>query len=653
MKSPHIRMAAHRRLRALSLLLLGAGALLQVSCQSPTETPPSSTRTITIQVQNGLAAPLPLVPVAMYDGTKGEVPDALLEQQVTDQSGFVRFRRTIPTTGAPFLFVVGDDVTGRIRLSANVLCRDTVMVVILQTADIPCGGAQNYQLIIDDVCAMNSLGQRFTDSTEMIFRSSCDIPLTFTFTPPAPADQAWMRLFDASGAAIAGQPFTIPPRGAFSIRAFASPKDSGVLHYPVVFTGTGTAGVTVTLTIDIEVRARNCNRCFCDNDSVIVDYGLVQVGTKMVRSATLPLNECLYNRLDQILQGLSDDVFKIVDGPVSIVPPGNINTVKVQFEPRDLASYERVFLVEHSIPEENKVCTTRVVLRGQGCGPVCLLETSNLIAGDPDNKHQFQLQLVRTRVDERSVGRVCLRNTGRCGDLVINGKLEWVAPGFSLSPAQLTIPAGGSDCFDVRFDATDQVVWPNGHGKPAVVNHDVPLIFDDCSGNRSVHMRVVVDTIPIEFSRCIYQWDQNQNYGYNFTPAAGKGEDRFDPDILNTQVSDIGVMLVVPGLSADVLMKSGWKLIKTNVSEAQFNWDDMSRGVNGWTRAEYVSITTEPPNFTMGRNATLTLRSVYSVRIDRSGDISYACIRVREVSMDGDGKLKMCLDVLYPMIKEQ
>jgi hypothetical protein len=173
---------------------------------------------------------------------------------------------------------------------------------------------------------------------------------------------------------------------------------------------------------------------------------------------------------------------------------------------------------------------------------------------------------------------------------------------------------------------------------------------NNCGAAKQVTVKVRVDTIPVRFSRCIYQWDQNGNYGYNFTPVEGKGEDRFDPLAPTAQESDLAVMDCVPGLSADVLFRGGWKEIKTNVSETQFNFTDMSAGTNGWTLAEYRSITSgafNPPGA-----ATLRFRAVYSVQIVRDGVVYYACVRVREVSVDPDGKYKLCLDVLFPMIKE-
>jgi hypothetical protein len=163
-------------------------------------------------------------------------------------------------------------------------------------------------------------------------------------------------------------------------------------------------------------------------------------------------------------------------------------------------------------------------------------------------------------------------------------------------------------------------------------------------------VHAVVDTLPVGFSRCIYQWDQNENYGYNFTPVEGKGEDRYDPNVPTEQLSDLVVAAVNPGADADVFIRSGWKFIKAGVSEDMFNFSDMSTGQNGWTIGEFRSITSD--GFNTAPATTLDFRSVYSIRIERNGVFSYACVRVREVSVDPDGKFKMCLDVLYPMIKE-
>jgi hypothetical protein len=406
------------------------------------------------------------------------------------------------------------------------------------------------------------------------------------------------------------------------------------------------------LRLVVEVDASNCNVCDCPEEEIIVDFGFVEASPQQGearRTVLLPRNMCHLLRVDNLVKGASlPRQFGVPPIENLTLQPGDAYSRTFSFVPApgDFSSVEDYVLIEHRIDAEGKICTTKVILRGQGCGPACRLLSDDF---EQTGENSWDYRLPRVRVYESGSGRICVENVGECGDLVVGMRFD-ARPGFSVIPEQLRIPPRSSGCFTVLFNASDDVVWPEGHGRPAVTEHILPIRLLNCGPEQSIQVHVQVDTLPAQFSRCVYQWDQNGNYGYNFTPVAGKGEDYFDTDPFDNQGSDFVVLSVAPGVSADVRFRSGWKLIKSNVTESQFNFDDMSMSRNGWTRGEYLEITTgafNPPG-----TATLMYRSVYSVEIERDGIVYYACVRVREVSVDSDGKYKICLDVLFPMIKE-
>ncbi|MDX9758945.1 MAG: hypothetical protein RBU27_07270 [Bacteroidota bacterium] len=621
---------------------------LLAACQSPTETPPTTERNVTVHVQDANGASMELVPVEMHELADGEAQ--LLETDVTDASGNARFQVEIPTTGRAFRFIIGDARVGKIFVDANLLCRDTVLLARLAAELLPCGESVSRTLRIEDICAPLRTGQTFSDSTQYTFSSTCDEALSFTLSGPPPGEFT-LVILGTDGTVLSDRPFTIPPRGQFVVRAIATPADSGLRRASYIFNGAGANGATATLNLDVEVDARNCNVCECPEEEIIVDFGLVEAFPTRgegVRVIELPRNLCNFLREDNLIKGASQpDFFGVPEITEEMVPPGRGYTRRFTFTPqeRNYDVMQDTILIEHWIADESKACTTRVILRGQGCGPACELLTSRFTL----NENVWDYELGRVRVYESGQGEICVRHTGECGTLVIT-KSHGTVPGFSISPETVSIEPGERACFTVTFDAADEVVWPLGHGQPADINHEFPLKIQNCEAEKSITVKVRVDTLPAQFSRCIYQWDQNGKYGYNFTPVQGKGEDHYDPDKDNNQTSDIVVEAVSVGFSADVRIRGRWKLIKSAVSETQFNFDDMSKGLNGWTLAEYRGITTGA--FNNQGQATLQFRSVYSVEVIRGTDVYYACVRVREVSADPDGKFKMCLDVLFPMIKE-
>mgnify|MGYP000147405210 CR=1 FL=1 len=628
------------------------------SCQSPMERAPIETRDVLVHVQDAAGRPVELVPVEVQDLRIPEAERTAIDRQVTDRTGNTYFRFEIPTTGAPYRFLVGDAETGITTVDANLLCRDTLLIVRLASEEIPCSGIIERTIRIEDICAPLNTGQTFTDSTQMVFRSGCDVPLTFSISGPDDSPALSLFVLNAQGGVVTDRPFVLLAGGQFTLRAVATPQDSGLQVVRYQLTGSGPNQAAVTINLTVEIDARNCNTCDCPDDEILVDFGTIQSLPPTQRGegrqvVDLLRNTCLFDRIDNIIKEPTiADVFRVTPLVDEVAAPGERSSMTVTFTPNQIGAYRDTILVEHFLPGEQRRCTTRVILTGSGCGPECeLLEDPRLVERDPPGSNQFDFDLGRVRVYTSGNGMICFENVGGCGTLVLNASaLEGDYPGFSLTRDELELDGEEQGCFTVRFEASDEVVWPDGHGQPAKILHDLPLRIDGCGPVRDVTVRVVVDTLPILFSRCIYRWDQNENYGYNFTPVQGKGEDRFDPNAPAQQLSDLVVAAVDPNDDADVYIRSGWKFIKAGVSEDQFNYTDMSTGQNGWSRAEFESITS--PGFSTSQAATLDFRSVYSIRIERDGVISYACVRVREVSVDPDGKYKMCLDVLYPMIKE-
>jgi len=639
---------SHSILGRNSVAIVFVLAAVALSCQSPLETPPVAERTVLVHVQNARGEGMEQIPVEMREFNLEDERKVL--HALTNRNGDAVFFVVIPTTGKAFNIIAGDDVSGRVSVDANLLCRDTVIVIELSFEELPCGGEITRTLRFDNICAPLLTGELFSDSAEARFVSACNVPLTFTLSEAPQTDVVQLRLIDANGNIMSGTPFILPARGHFSVRAVATPTDSGVFRSTFVFTGSGPNQTSVVMRLTVEVLAVNCNTCDCPDTLVVVDFGMVQALPSQVRSTRniqLPRNLCNFDRIDRLIKGASlPTIFGVSPVNDVLIGPGASMPITLSFIPAEIRDYEDTVLIEHHIPAEQKRCTTMIVLRGHGCGPECSLVENNLTQSSHD---RYELRLHRARVYQDSRGEICFDNVGRCGLVTLSLNAPSV-PGFSVSPDRLDIPPEERRCFSVHFHASDAVVWPEGHGRPAKVTHEFPVVIHGCDGQKNIDIRVSIDTLPAQFSRCIYQWDQNENYGYNFTPIEGKGEDKYDPDVFIQQLSDIAVRNVLPGVSADVLIQRGWKFIKADVTEAQFNFDDMYNGTNGWTRAEYDAITREP--FSVSQDAAFAYRSVYSIRIERNGMVFIACVRVREVSMDPDGKYKMCLDVLFPMIKE-
>jgi hypothetical protein len=184
------------------------------------------------------------------------------------------------------------------------------------------------------------------------------------------------------------------------------------------------------------------------------------------------------------------------------------------------------------------------------------------------------------------------------------------------------------------------VVRPNGLGGPAKTRHEADMNIFGCTPQR-VHIVVDVDTLPIEFSNCIFRWSQNGMNGYNFTPPEIKGSFVFDANGDNTNMNTDFTLMSIGVATADVRVKSGWIFIRAGVTDqADFTYSKVKQWNN------FVTIKQGP--FNTQQDFMMTLFSVYSIRVQRGSVTMYALVRVREISTDGQ-KDKICFDVLFPM----
>jgi hypothetical protein len=629
--------------RALpGLLPLLAAALL--SCQSPTETPPMVRHRVLVHVVDSTQRPIPTLPVELYRGGGATREPAPLQTRVTDGAGNALFEVEIPSTGAPFTLVAGDDNFGRMTVEANLLCRDTAMVIAFVLRNVPCNETRSDALVLPDICMYNG-GRGMSDSGQAYYRSGCAVPLTMTCTPVDDPFRLRVFVVDAAGREVTGSTFTLPPAGFFAVRAVAAPRDTGRIVRTVTISGTGSGGASLQVTLTVEAHAVPCEGCPCDGDTLTLDFPLTEA-YPTPRSVVLPFtvltNRGLCDRRDRLLRGPRlTDIFALDQPLRETVRPGEAQTLQLSFRPKEARAYTDTLVIEHFIPDNNRLCTSMIILRAEGCGPVCVFERGALDStGTPDS----YVARLRARVYQSDQTLICVRNAGRCGELVLRQGIQPPLLGFFSFPTERRLQPNERDCFTAGFNASDSVVWPNGHGRPAVVHFENVLTVTGSGADKRIRLLADVDTIPILFSRCIYEWQDNQHLGYNFTPPELKGSEINDPDPVTRQVTDLVVDQVTDGVGATVRLRSGWRQIRCNVTEGDFVFS----AVASWP--EYRSITAGP--FDTSAQTSFRLGCVYSVRIERGGVYSYALVRVRECSSDADGKHKMCLDVLYPMIRE-
>lgn len=600
---------------------------------------------VTVHVQDSSRQPIPSLPVEVYRGTLRSYEQTPVQTKVTNEFGDTFFEFLIPTTGGQFVFVTGDASFGFQKVEANLLCRDTTVVIVFDTKDVACNETRTDTLRLTEICLYN---QKFAipDSTQILYRSGCAVPLTMTYTPLDDPFGFRLTAIDDKGDPFPGNTFTVPPNGYFRVRLFAEPRDTGTVVRSLSITGVGSGGAGMQVNLTVVVRAIACDGCPCNDTTITISFGNVQASPtqgKATQSVAFTRNNTLCDRKDQIVKGPSlPSVFSVKDPIKQDVRRGESQNLTVEFSPQAVRPYRDTIIIQRHYQDNDSVCTTLVILVGNGCEPACCIDSTNLRGTSTD---RFELRLKNTRVYESGSDGICFRHCGVCGVVELN-QTDSKTKGFTITPPKLSLNVGERGCFKVQFSATDDVVWPRGHGQPAQEDHEIQVTINGCGGSKIVTAKVHVDTIPILYSRCIYVWADNGQLGFNFTPPELKGSEIFDPNPSNSQITDLVVNSIIAGTSADVFIRSGWKFIRANVSGANFDFDQVSRWPN------YREITTEPPNFSTSNPATFALQSVYSIRIELSGVYSYALVRVRQIDADADGKRKICLDVLYPMIKE-
>jgi hypothetical protein len=619
-------------------------ALVCLQCQSPVEHPGMQRRTVTVHVVDTTLRPIATLPVALHRGTVAAMDEPPLATRVTDGAGNASFEVDIPATGGRFVLVAGDDAFGRIPVEANLLCRDTAVTIVFALRNLPCNDSRADLIRLADLCVYAG-GRGVADSAQQYYRSGCSVPLAMTCTPIDDPFRLRAFVVGADGNPVRGSTFTLPPAGFFTVRAVATPADTGRILRTMTIAGTGSGGASLAVTVTIDVSAVACEGCPCEGDTVEISLPMTQAQPapqSVVQAFSILRNRGNCDRVDRLVSGPSrTDIFALAQPIRQTVRPGEYQTLQIRFTPKEIRAYADTIVIDHLIPDNNRSCRSMVILRAAGCGPLCAIDSATVEPSAPAGHFDVHL---RARVYQSDATLICFRNAGACGTLALTQGLETPLRGFSTTPTRLELDPGERGCFTASFNAADSIVWPNGHGRPAVVHFERVMTVAGCGAGQSIRLIADVDTIPILFSRCIYQWNENQNLGYNFTPPELKGSEIFDADPIVAQITDLVVGSVAVGSSADVYIRSRWKLIRCGVSEAAFTFAQVS----AWP--EYPGITSGA--FSMARPAAFQLGCVYTVRVERSGDLSYALVRVRECSSDADGKHKMCIDVLYPMIEE-
>ncbi len=632
---------------ACSLLPLAAAFL---SCQSPYETPPAVERKVLVRTVDSSFTPLPSIPVEVY---RAEGAGEKLFSTLTDRAGTALFLLRIPQNGGRFNFRVGTAQTGIVTIAADLLCRDTILTVMLGSLRIPCGAAIADTMRFVDVCARNPAGQEFPETIERQYCSACDVPLVVALpvTLPIlqPPSDLRMRVFDADGAEVAGGSFTLPARGCFSVRITYTPKQTGTINGVIPIVGNAPGGESFNLALTVTGNAKDCNQCLCGDSLTILDLGSVVVGASPDSAAFLSTlvnrNKSSCERNDRLTKNFTPGSgFTLLGGVQGSVRPNESQPVQIRFLPersgpaRDTLVYVTVY------PSSGLTCRHTVIVTGQGVQAACCLDLASTSAGYVQSSGSPRVDTLHlaTRIDQTASGRICFRNCGTGGTATVSQSLAWpAAPGFDTAPASLQLRAGDPpQCFAVSFDATGSVVRPSGPGGPVKTRHETDLLIAGCDP-RKVHIVVDVDTLPVQFSNCVYRWSQNSFNGYNFTPPENKGSFIFDANGDNqNMITDLTLMSIGAG-SADVRIRSGWQLIRAGVVDQN---DFAYATVRGWPKFSQI----HTGAYNTAQAATLALFSVYAIRIERNGQISYALIRIREISTDGQ-KEKICFDVLYPL----
>ncbi len=629
------------RLLLITLII----ALIVVSCQSPIETPPEINRSVVVRVTDSSNVPMPSIPVEVFRERKEREH---ISSTVTDVQGTSTFVLSIPQNGGVYTFVAGSGQTGKVSTTANLLCRDTILVFVLGGVRVPCGSVISDTIRFNNVCARTNSGVEFPDSIQRQYCSTCDVPLTINFAVVNTAERLQMRVFDHNSNLVTGNQLTLPPRGCFSVRMIYTPQQVRSFTENVSFTGTGINNANMSLNLTVTGNSVQCNQCACGDSVTIINMGNVVVTTPRDSSSFVSQivnrnrSQCI--RQDRLIKNFSGSAFQLENSPVPTVRPNEGQPVQIRFTPPNSGPFQDSLVYETRYQENNLVCRHSVIVRGTGVQAACCLDVASSSAGlviTTTTPRVDTLHLM-ARIYQTTEGNICFRNCGTGGTLTVSQQMQMPAPsGFSSSPERLnlltTSPPG---CFTVRFTADTSVVRPNGLGGPAKTRHEADMNIFGCTPQR-IHVVVDVDTLPIQFSNCIFRWSQNSFNGYNFTPPEIKGSFVFDLNGNNANmISDFTLISIGAG-TAGVRVRSGWTLIRAGVTDQN---DFTYPNVRQWTN--FTAIKQGP--FNSQQDMTMTLFSVYSLRVQRGAFTMYALVRGREYSTDGQ-KEKICFDVLFPM----
>ncbi|MBE0645569.1 MAG: hypothetical protein IH600_15915 [Bacteroidetes bacterium] len=628
--------------------LLGLAVLLSWSCQSPLTSPPEVEQRILVLVQDEQRAPIPGIPVQLYEGTDIANRQPLREL-LTDNRGAALFEVTIPASGGRYSIIAGSDRTGRLLRTVDLLCRDTTIVLTFAARNLTCGGDIRDTLWLTDVCTAPR-----GDSTEAQYTSTCDEPVTVTWNDPGePASAFFLRVFDAN-AQSAGSGFTLPPRGSFSVRPVWLPAQEGTLQREIVFTLQGAASNSRVL-LTVLGTAVDCNSCSCEDVRILLDAGSVVADSDSFRTV---IEEVLENRAScdamfELVRSLAPGRAFTLETPFNTLTlrPGRKHALAIRFTPPGEGVFSDSLVFVSTLLPDGSRCTTTVVVRGNGVLPACCVDESASDGLEIDRSVSPPVYRIRLRTDVYSEtdGRICFYNCGSGGWLTISRPAVPAGSQFSIPEQRHTLRArsegGGNGCFTVRFTPDERAIWPEGRGQgPAVTTFTTQFTVFGCEP-ATVQVVAEVDTVPNLFSVCLFRWDQNEFNGYNFTPAGTRGSfvvDLSGSDPARQMITDI-VYLSGPAanLSGNVRVRSGWKRVRGGVTDQNdFTWDR----VRTWP--EYAGLTAG--GFQISQFADFELHAVYVIRVESGGGMQYALVRVREISDDGQ-KQKMCIDVLFPL----
>lgn len=639
--------------KTLSILPLALlGALLLFSCQSPVKTVEDVPTTVTVIVQDNRGLPMHSIPVDAYKGLTSDA-EHLLQSRVTEANGTTGFVLNIPSNGGNYNFVAGNDQTGRVIRTAALLCRDTTILITLQGASIECNGALIDTILFTDACA-NTAGQDFTSTAERRYTSECDEAMTVTFSD---LNLDNLRLiatvFDNDGNEVQGTSFVLPPGGSFSVRMDYTPQAVGLLDAVMQFNAQGAVSQW-DVTLSIIGYAVDCNDCDCSDETILIDMGSVVVDgdSAVIITREINTNRSICDRNDIISKPFSrHPIFRLDNTPFPTVAPGNAQLVRIIFDPSNVGPVTDSLVFETTYPSNGVKCRFTVIVTGQGVRAQCCVDeaaSEGLVVDHSVNPPVYRIRL-NTALQESAAGKICFYNCGSGGWLQISRPAVTTATGFTIPAQNYSLRArtegGGTGCFDVSFLPTERMVWPNGRNSgPGITTFTTQFTVFGCEPS-TVQVIATVDTTPTLFSICVFRWDQNRQNGYNFTPASLRGSFIEDPNAessASAMFTDIAYLSGPGGvLTGRVRIRSGWKLVRTGVSDQDdFTYDE----IRNWP--EFGSLTqgidTGTPFFDM------VLHGVYVIQIERGGQFFFALVRVREISDDGQ-KQKICFDVIFPV----